>query len=127
MTDATGALAGATIVMRDAVAYSVRTLGVPVADALGMATSTPAKLLGLSHEVGTLKIGARADLVHLSDALDLFGVYVKPARDALHFFATAQVWSWMASAAPPAASSAWSASRMKPGLPSKSAPTTARV
>jgi N-acetylglucosamine-6-phosphate deacetylase len=40
-----------------------------------MATSTPARLLGLAHEVGTLKIGARADLAHLSDALELLAVY----------------------------------------------------
>ena len=75
LTDATGALAGATIVMRDAVAYSAQALGVSVADALRMATSTPARLLGLADEVGTLKIGARADLVHLTDALDLLAVY----------------------------------------------------
>ena len=75
LTDATGALAGATILMHDAVLYSVRALGVPVADALRMATSTPAKMLRLSHEVGTLEIGARADLVHLDDALDLMAVY----------------------------------------------------
>ena len=52
----------------------MRTLGVPVADALGMATSTPAKLLGISDEVGTLNVGARADLVHLSDGLELLAV-----------------------------------------------------
>ena len=75
LTDASGTLAGAVIVMHDAVVYAAGKLGVPVADALAMATATPARLLGLDDEVGTLKTGARADLVHLSEALDLLAVY----------------------------------------------------
>ena len=74
LTDETGTLAGADIVMRDAVAYCVKKLGAPLADALKMATSTPARLLGLEREVGSLAPGAKADLVHLSDGLDLLAV-----------------------------------------------------
>ena len=41
-----GTLAGAAITMRDAVDYVVRTLEIPLAEALMMATLTPARLLG---------------------------------------------------------------------------------
>ena len=74
LTDDSGTLAGADIVMRDAVAYCVSKLGAPLADALKMATSTPARLLGLESAAGALVPGARADLVHLSDRLDLLAV-----------------------------------------------------
>jgi len=74
LTDETGALAGAAIVMHDAVIYCVATLGIPLKDALTMATSTPARLLGLEREVGALAIGARADLIHLGAKAELLAV-----------------------------------------------------
>ena len=74
LTDDSGTLAGADIVMRDAAAYCVARLGAPLADALKMATSTPARLLGLAGEVGSLMPGAKANLLHLSDGLDLLAV-----------------------------------------------------
>jgi N-acetylglucosamine-6-phosphate deacetylase len=64
-----GTLAGAAITMRDAVAYVVHRLGVPLADALMMATLTPARLLRVDDRIGRLKPGHRADLVHLTDDL----------------------------------------------------------
>jgi len=75
LTDEAGTLAGADIVMRDAVAYCAVNRGVPLADALKMATSTPARLLGLESSIGTLSPGAEAQLVHLSDDLDLLAVF----------------------------------------------------
>ena len=74
LTNEAGTLAGADIVMLDAVVYCALKLGVPLADALMMATSTPARLLGLESRVGTLSPGAEAQLVHLSDDLDLLAV-----------------------------------------------------
>ncbi len=71
-----GALAGAAITMLDSVRYVVETLGLPLADALRMATSTPARLLRLDGRIGRLARGLRADLVHLSDDLGLAGVWV---------------------------------------------------
>lgn len=71
-----GTLAGAAITMHDAVRYAVAHLGVPFGDALRMATSTPARLLRIEKAHGSLKPGARADLVHLGDDLDLRGVWV---------------------------------------------------
>jgi N-acetylglucosamine-6-phosphate deacetylase len=71
-----GALAGSAITLRDAVRHVVETLGLPLADALRMATSTPARLLRLDNRIGRLAPGLRADLVHLSDDLDLAGVWI---------------------------------------------------
>ena len=76
LTDENGTLAGATITMRDAVAYVVGALGLPLADALTMATLTPALLMGLDDRIGRLAPGLRADLVHLTDRLEVAGVWV---------------------------------------------------
>ena len=70
-----GALAGTAITILDAVRHVARALGLPLADALRMATSTPARLLKLDGRLGRLAPGLRADLVHLSDDLALAGVW----------------------------------------------------
>jgi N-acetylglucosamine-6-phosphate deacetylase len=64
-----GTLAGAAITMRDAIDYLVNVLKVPLADALTMATLTPARLLHVDDWIGRLRPGFRADLVHLTDDL----------------------------------------------------------
>ena len=76
LVDDSGTLAGAAITMPDAVRYVVQTLGLPLADALTMATLTPARLLRLDNRIGRLAAGFNADLVHLTDALDVAGVWV---------------------------------------------------
>jgi N-acetylglucosamine-6-phosphate deacetylase len=58
------------------VRYVVRALDLPLGDALRMATSTPARLLRLDDRIGRLAPGFRADLVHLSDDLELAGVWI---------------------------------------------------
>ena len=70
-----GTLAGAAITMRDAVDYVVHTLGIPLAEALTMATLTPARLLGVSDRIGRLAPGLRADLVQLTDDLRVAEVW----------------------------------------------------
>jgi N-acetylglucosamine-6-phosphate deacetylase len=70
-----GTLAGAAITMRDAVDYVVNTLEIPLADALTMATLTPARLIGVDDRIGRLKSGLRADLVHLTDDLRVAEVW----------------------------------------------------
>ena len=70
-----GTLAGAAITMRDAVDYVVHTLKIPLADALMMATLTPARLLGVDDRIGRLAPGHRADLVHLTEALEVAEVW----------------------------------------------------
>ena len=74
LTLADGTLAGAVITMHDAVRFAAQRLS-PLADALKMATSTPARLLRVADRHGVLKPGARADLVHLGDNLALRGVW----------------------------------------------------
>jgi N-acetylglucosamine-6-phosphate deacetylase len=70
-----GTLAGAVITMRDAVDYLVNVLKVPLADALTMATLTPARLLRVDDRIGRLKPGHRADLVRLTDDLKVVEVW----------------------------------------------------
>jgi len=76
LVDENGTLAGAAITIRDAVRYVATTLGLPLAAALTMATLTPARLLGLDDRIGRLAPGFAADLVHLTDALDVAEVWM---------------------------------------------------
>jgi N-acetylglucosamine-6-phosphate deacetylase len=76
LIDEDDTLAGAAITVLDAVRYVVRALGLPLADALRMATSTPARLLRLEARIGALAPGLRADLIHLTEGLDLAGVWI---------------------------------------------------
>ncbi len=69
-----GTLAGAVITMHDAVRFAAQRFAT-LADALKMATSTPARLLRVADRYGVLKPGARADLVHLGEDLALRGVW----------------------------------------------------
>jgi N-acetylglucosamine-6-phosphate deacetylase len=75
-----GRLAGAAITMRDAVDYVVNTLKIPLANALMMATLTPARLLKVDDRIGRLKPGLRADLVHLTDDLQVAEVWADGRR-----------------------------------------------
>jgi N-acetylglucosamine-6-phosphate deacetylase len=76
LTNSDGTLAGAAITMIEAVRYLNATLGVPLADALQMATLTPARLLRLDASIGRLRAGLRADLLHLDDAINIRGIWV---------------------------------------------------
>ncbi len=75
-----GTLAGAAITMRDAIDYLVKQLEVPLADALMMATLTPARLLRVDDRIGRLKPGHRADLVHMTDNLEVAEVWTGSRR-----------------------------------------------
>ncbi len=75
-----GTLAGAAITMRDAVDYVVCVLKVPLADALMMATLTPARLLRVDDRIGRLEPGHRADLVHLTDDLKVAEIWTGGRR-----------------------------------------------
>jgi N-acetylglucosamine-6-phosphate deacetylase len=61
---ADGTLAGSVLTMAGAVSNVVRASGVALADAVGAASSTPARLLGL-RDRGAIEAGRRADLVAL--------------------------------------------------------------
>jgi N-acetylglucosamine-6-phosphate deacetylase len=58
-----GTLAGAHLTMMQAVKTAVARVGVELADALIMASRTPAAFLGLQTELGSIAPGFRADLV----------------------------------------------------------------
>lgn len=81
LTDAAGTLAGAHLTMREAVRGAVHLAGLPLADALRMATSTPAACLGL-RDRGAIRAGLRADLVALDQNCALAGVWLagQPVR-----------------------------------------------
>ena len=64
-----GTLAGSDIDMASSVRFMVERMGVPAEDALRRATADPADFLGIGHQRGRFVPGARADFVHLSDAL----------------------------------------------------------
>lgn len=66
LTAAGDALAGGTSRLREDVRRAIDA-GVPPADAIGAATATPARVLGLGDERGSLAAGMRADLVLTAD------------------------------------------------------------
>ena len=66
---ADGTLAGADLTMIDAVTYVHRTLGLPLEEALRMASLYPAQAIGVADRRGRIGQGTRADLVHLGDDL----------------------------------------------------------
>ncbi len=68
---ADGTLAGADLTMIDAITYVHRTLGLPLEEALRMASLYPAQALGVAGERGSFASGLRSDLVHLGDDLTM--------------------------------------------------------
>jgi N-acetylglucosamine-6-phosphate deacetylase len=83
LTTAEGTLAGAHLDMATAVRNTVKLAQLPLEDALRAASLTPARFLGLDKERGTLAAGARADLVALSDGLNVVGTWVDGSRDTV--------------------------------------------
>jgi N-acetylglucosamine-6-phosphate deacetylase len=73
LLDGAGTLGGAHLALADAVRNAHRLLGLPPAEALRMATATPAACLGLAGQLGSLRPGARADLALFDASLDLIG------------------------------------------------------
>jgi N-acetylglucosamine-6-phosphate deacetylase len=71
-----GTLAGAHLTMMQAVRNAVSLVGVDLADALTMASRTPATFLGLSSELGSITAGYRADLAAFDDKLDVIETWV---------------------------------------------------
>lgn len=74
--NAEGVLAGSTLTLDRAIRTIVN-LGFPLADAVRMATLTPARLLGMEKRIGVLAPGATANLVFLDEKLNVTGVVVE--------------------------------------------------
>jgi N-acetylglucosamine-6-phosphate deacetylase len=73
-----GKLAGSTLTLDRALRYLVA-LGVPLQDAVRMATVLPARRLGLAGKKGIIAVGADADLVALTADLRVAGVMTRGA------------------------------------------------
>ena len=73
------ALAGSTSSMIHLVRTLVRTAGIPLVEALRMASLNPARALKLQRK-GVLAPGADADLVLLSDDLEVIATFVQGRR-----------------------------------------------
>jgi N-acetylglucosamine-6-phosphate deacetylase len=76
LTGPDGTLAGAHQTMIEAVRYAVMTLGVELADALTMASRTPATFLGLQSQLGSIAPGYRADLVAINRRFEVLETWV---------------------------------------------------
>ena len=74
LLDANGSLAGAHLTMAEAVRNAVHLCGLPLLDALAMATATPAEVIGLTDR-GRIAVGCRADLVALDGNLRVHAVW----------------------------------------------------
>jgi N-acetylglucosamine-6-phosphate deacetylase len=68
LVDAQGRLAGSLLDMVSAVRNSVRLLGLPLDQALRMASTAPAAAIGLGRQLGRLSPGYRADIVAIDPA-----------------------------------------------------------
>jgi N-acetylglucosamine-6-phosphate deacetylase len=71
-----GTLAGADLDMISAVRFMHRRIGLDLGEALRMASLYPAQAIGVDSRYGRLTSGARADVVNLSEALDVQGVWI---------------------------------------------------
>lgn len=77
--DATG-LASGVMGLDHCVRTLHRLTGAPLHEVVRMASLTPAKILGLDAEIGSLEPGKRADFVVLDEALNVEQVYVGGVR-----------------------------------------------
>ncbi|PRD42641.1 N-acetylglucosamine-6-phosphate deacetylase [Phyllobacterium phragmitis] len=66
-----GTLAGADLDMISAVRFMHRTIGLPLDEALRMASLYPANSIGLGDQLGALREGMRASFLHLDNGLDI--------------------------------------------------------
>jgi N-acetylglucosamine-6-phosphate deacetylase len=74
--DEQGTLSGSALDMASAVRNAVHMLDVSLEDAIRMASTWPAEFLGLSHELGHIKSGYRANLVLMDDALQVLDTWI---------------------------------------------------
>lgn len=71
------ALAGSATRMVDQVRLMTELINVPLQEAVRMASHTPARLLGLDHQLGVISPGLAADLVCFDEDFAVHGVWVK--------------------------------------------------
>ncbi|MCL4106648.1 UNVERIFIED_CONTAM: hypothetical protein GTU68_009782 [Idotea baltica] len=71
-----GALAGSAISMIEAVRIANTMAGIPLEEVLRMASSYPANVLGCDDQLGFIKPGYRADLVHFDESFKVHNTWV---------------------------------------------------
>jgi N-acetylglucosamine-6-phosphate deacetylase len=72
-----GSIAGSTLTMDHAFRRAVTVDGLPVTDAVRALATTPARVLGLEHRIGSIEAGKDADLVVLDAGFRVTGVMRK--------------------------------------------------
>lgn len=80
LTLADGTLAGADLDMISAVRFMHRVVGLGLDEALRMASLYPAQAIGQSHRLGRFANGTAANIVSLSDDLDIKSVWIDGAK-----------------------------------------------
>ncbi len=81
-TSKDGTLAGSDLDMAQALRNAMSMMHIDLAAASSMASEMPAHFLDLQNNYGTLKIGARADIVHLDTAHRVNGTWISGAYRA---------------------------------------------
>lgn len=66
-----GSLAGSTLNLRDAVYNMVDKYGMPMKDAIRMASLTPAEAMGIDKSKGSIEVGKDADLLLLDENINI--------------------------------------------------------
>lgn len=74
--DEDGTLAGSHMDMAGAVRNAVSMLGLPLPEAVRMASRYPAEFLGIGQDVGRIAAGYRANLVQADDALNVLKTWI---------------------------------------------------
>ncbi|MGJ3251957.1 MAG: N-acetylglucosamine-6-phosphate deacetylase [Elainellaceae cyanobacterium] len=69
-----GTLGGSALTLIEAIANCVRHVNIPLSEALRMASTYPARLLGLDHQLGAIAPGYIANLAVFNDHLQITGV-----------------------------------------------------
>ncbi|HDZ8844079.1 TPA: N-acetylglucosamine-6-phosphate deacetylase [Aeromonas dhakensis] len=72
----TGGLAGSTLTLLGAVRNMVQLAGVPLDEAIRMASLAPARMLGMEHRLGSLAVGKQANLLALTTELNQQHIWV---------------------------------------------------
>lgn len=76
-TLADGTIAGSVTDLSACFQHAVRDMGIPLADAVRAATSTPARAISVDHERGSLDAGKIADIVILDENLNVKQVILR--------------------------------------------------
>jgi len=70
-------LAGSTATLDRCVRTMVQQVGVPLKDAVRMASLNPARVIREAHRIGSLEVGKRADFAVMDEELNIIATFVK--------------------------------------------------